>query len=163
MKDEAAVQQYGALPWRVSRKGIMKVLLVTSRRGGRWILPKGWQIKGCSPATSAAREAFEEAGVIGLPGSEPIGSYRYVKLNKDGSVEPRNVTVFDFLVRGTLLNWPEKGQRRRKWLQIGQAADAIEESGLARILRSVKLSSGGLPVFAGDGDRDLRPQSSVRR
>jgi 8-oxo-dGTP pyrophosphatase MutT (NUDIX family) len=104
MKD-AAVQQYGSLPWRVSRKGIMKVLLVTSRRCGRWMLPKGWQIKDCSPVTSAAREAFEEAGVIGPPGSEPIGSYRYVRLNDDGSVEPRNVTVFDVLVRGTLLTW----------------------------------------------------------
>jgi hypothetical protein len=49
MKD-AAVQQYGSLPWRVSRKGIMRVLLVTSRRCGRWMLPKGWQSRTAPPS-----------------------------------------------------------------------------------------------------------------
>jgi 8-oxo-dGTP pyrophosphatase MutT (NUDIX family) len=39
--------------------------LVTSRETRRWIIPKGWPKKGKSPDHSAAREAFEEAGVVG--------------------------------------------------------------------------------------------------
>lgn len=136
----APARQYGALPWRIKRKGILQVLLVTSRRRGRWILPKGWRVKGRSPAQSAAREAFEEAGVIGRPGPEPIGSYSYVKVHDDGSVEPRTVTLFGLHVQGTLLNWPEMAQRKRGWWPLGEAVDLVAEPELARLLRSLELN-----------------------
>ena len=41
----------------------MEVLLVTTRQTRRWIIPKGWPIKGLKPPKSAAREAYEEAGI----------------------------------------------------------------------------------------------------
>ena len=136
--NEAAVQQYAALPWRITRKGAFQVLLVTSRTSGRWILPKGWLVKGRSPAQSAEREAFEEAGVVGQVGSEPIGSYYHSKLHDDGSVEIRTVTVFDQRVTGTLLNWPEKGERKRLWLSRDEAVERAGEPGLADLLRSLR-------------------------
>ena len=40
-----------------------KILLVTSRGTGRWIVPKGWVERGVAAADQAAQEAFEEAGV----------------------------------------------------------------------------------------------------
>ncbi len=134
-------QQYAALPWRVSRKGVLQVLLVTSRRRGRWIVPKGWLARERSPAQSAAREAFEEAGVIGRTGDEPIGSYLYSKVHDDGSIEPRNVTLFDLHVKGTLLNWPEKGERKRGWWPIDEAAAMVGEPELGELLRSLELTS----------------------
>ena len=57
--------QYGALPYRFAADGSLEVLIVTTRRTRRWIIPKGWPIHGLTPAKSAAREAFEEAGVRG--------------------------------------------------------------------------------------------------
>jgi 8-oxo-dGTP pyrophosphatase MutT (NUDIX family) len=57
--------QYGALPYRVSSEERAEFMLVTSRETRRWIIPKGWQKRGKSPHGSAAREAFEEAGVVG--------------------------------------------------------------------------------------------------
>src|SRR5690606_4821481 len=87
---DAISEQYAALPWRVGRHGGIEILLVTSRQRGRWIVPKGWQATGLSPSRSAAREAFEEAGVIGPIGPDPIGSYRYAKLLEHGRVELRN-------------------------------------------------------------------------
>ncbi|MEN9850080.1 MAG: hypothetical protein RL128_243, partial [Pseudomonadota bacterium] len=56
--------QYGALCWRMHR-GKVEVLLITSRDTGRWVIPKGWPIDGLAPAQTAAREAWEEAGVEG--------------------------------------------------------------------------------------------------
>src|SRR5258708_16445379 len=55
--------QYGALPYRLNDDGSVEVLLVTSRETKRWIIPKGWPIKGLKPSKAAAREAYEEAGL----------------------------------------------------------------------------------------------------
>ena len=58
--------QYGALPYRYTKSGAPEILLVTTRQTKRWIIPKGWPIKGLKPAKSAAREAYEEAGYEAL-------------------------------------------------------------------------------------------------
>lgn len=42
-----------------------QVLLITSRDTGRWVLPKGWPMRGRSMAQAALIEAWEEAGVEG--------------------------------------------------------------------------------------------------
>ena len=50
-----------------------KILLITSRGTGRWILPKGWPIDGLDSPGAALQEAWEEAGVReGRPSPEPI-------------------------------------------------------------------------------------------
>ncbi|CAM5529019.1 8-oxo-dGTP pyrophosphatase MutT (NUDIX family) [Aquamicrobium terrae] len=145
---EITQQQYGALPWRLGRKGI-EVLLITSRRRGRWIVPKGWLVKGRSPAQSAAREAFEEAGVIGRAYPAPIGDYVYMKFGEDGSAEPCRVTLFSLHVQGTLINWREKEQRQRRWCAADEAPDVIAEPDLSRLVEAwqsrLKPSAGGKP------------------
>ena len=57
--------QYAAVPYRRRGDGTIEVMLVTSRETKRWVVPKGWPIRGAKPHTSAAREAMEEAGVLG--------------------------------------------------------------------------------------------------
>ncbi len=80
-KASAAVRiQYGALPYRFTPDAALEVLLVTTRQTRRWIIPKGWPIKGLRPPKSAAREAFEEAGVHGKIGAKPLGAFTYDKL-----------------------------------------------------------------------------------
>ncbi|MDQ2705331.1 MAG: NUDIX hydrolase [Pseudomonadota bacterium] len=133
-------RQYAAMPWRM-KGGFLEVMLVTSRRRGRWIVPKGWPAKGRSPSQSAEREAFEEAGVIGRVGDEPIGSYFYAWPRDDGSSEPRHVTVFDLHVLGTLVDWPEKGQRKRLWRRLDAACEVVDEPGLAELLESLRSHS----------------------
>ena len=73
--------QYGVIPVREAADGRVEVLLITSRETRRWVVPKGWPIKGLKPHASAAREAFEEAGLIGETARRPresrvIGSRR---------------------------------------------------------------------------------------
>ena len=72
--------QYGALPYRFTPTAALEILVVTTRQSRQWIVPKGWPIKRLSPAKSAAREAFEEAGLRGtICGKHPIGAYHYEK------------------------------------------------------------------------------------
>jgi 8-oxo-dGTP pyrophosphatase MutT (NUDIX family) len=73
----AVRMQYGVLPYRFSQDAALEILLVTTRGTRRWIVPKGWPIKGLSPVKSAAREAFEEAGVTGRIGVKAIGFFAY--------------------------------------------------------------------------------------
>ena len=145
--DEVGLQQYGALPWRLGRCGI-EVLLITSRRRGRWIVPKGWLVKGRSPAQSAAREAFEEAGVIGRAYPAPVGDYVYMKFDADGFAEPCRVTLFSLHVQGTLINWREKEQRQRRWYPAAAAPEIIAEPDLARLVHAWQSR---LAASAGNG------------
>jgi 8-oxo-dGTP pyrophosphatase MutT (NUDIX family) len=55
-------------------------MLLTSRGTHRWVIPKGWPMKGRKPAEVASQEAYEEAGLIGqIVGKRPLGSFHYEK------------------------------------------------------------------------------------
>ena len=62
-----------------------RLVLITSRKSERWIIPKGYVEKGLSPAESAAKEAYEEAGLIGLVHHKEAGKYRYRTFGKNFS------------------------------------------------------------------------------
>ena len=127
--------QYGALPYRFTKGGSLEVLLVTSRQSKRWIIPKGWPIKGLKPAPSAAREAYEEAGVQGLVGKKAIGTYIYEKQSEDdGKAVLCEVTVFTLLVRRQRKTWPEDHERETRWLAPAKALSLIEEDDLRKLL-----------------------------
>ena len=78
--------QFGALCWRV-RKKKLQIALITSRRTGRWIIPKGWPVEGATPTEAAAQEAWEEAGIEGTVGHACLGIFSYAKAVDDG-VQP---------------------------------------------------------------------------
>ena len=119
--------QYAALPYRVGSDGL-KILLITSRGSGRWIIPKGWPIAGLSPSKSAAREALEEAGVTGNISADGIGTYRYDKRFSDGTLQHCDVEVFALEVLVERDKWPEQHERRREWLSVEDASARISEA-----------------------------------
>ncbi|MEP6830654.1 MAG: NUDIX hydrolase [Rhizomicrobium sp.] len=123
--------QVAALCWRTAP--VLQILLVTSLRTRRWILPKGWPQDAMTLAQSAANEALEEAGVFGEVASEPVGRYHYLK-EKSGSALPCAVEVFPLFVTGQRDSWPEKGSRQVLWLPAERAATKIAETGLRRLL-----------------------------
>lgn len=129
------VQQYGALPFAIMSDGAIRVLLVTTRRRREWIIPKGWPIRDLTPAATAAREAYEEAGLIGKVASEePFGFFRYLKgRNARRSVE-FEVSVFLFAVEQQLRKWPEKAERETRWFTPQDAAALVTPTGLADLL-----------------------------
>jgi 8-oxo-dGTP pyrophosphatase MutT (NUDIX family) len=129
--------QYAALPYR--RKGVsaVEVLLITSRDTGRWIIPKGWPLKGKRPHRTAAREAREEAGVIGKINRRSVGTFRYEKRLKSGKVVLCDVQVFALKVTGQKTRWVEKGKRKLKWMSREKAAATVENTMLEAIILSM--------------------------
>ena len=126
--------QYGALPYRLSAGSRLQFMLVTSRETRRWIIPKGWPKKGKSPRHSAAREAFEEAGVVGAIARRPVGTFSYEKRLRNGGAVVCQVRVFPLEVRRQNKQWPEKRERVVKWLSASQAAEKVKEPKLSAII-----------------------------
>lgn len=124
--------QVAALCWRMHR-GHPEVLLITSRDTGRWIIPKGWPIDGLSASGSAAREAWEEAGVEGAVSDTTLGYYSYDKITR-GRALPCMVTVFSLRVARLADRFPERKQRRRKWFAADKAARKVAEPELRVLL-----------------------------
>lgn len=120
---------------RPAAGGGIEVLLITSRDTGRWVVPRGNPISGKSPAESAAQEAYEEAGIIGTVGPDPIGLYSYEKRRRLGGAVPAIVHLFRMSVEEEHDDWPEKGQRERRWFGVEEAAVAVHESELADLIR----------------------------
>ena len=133
--------QYAALPYRVRRKFGTEVMLVTSRETRRWIIPKGWPHKGKTPHRSAAREAFEEAGVVGKVSRRPIGSYPYDKILETGDKASCRVDVFALRVTRQRKRWPEKLERQVRWYPPAEAARFVRDPHLRRIIRKFTKST----------------------
>jgi len=137
VKKPATNKQYAALPWRYSG-GSREVLLISSRDTGRWVIPKGWPIRGLSPAETAAREAYEEAGLGGMVSKKPIGEFEYGKRLDNGAVLATRVEVFALEQMVQHKDWPEQGQRRLQWFSVPEAAEAVEEPELKVIISKLK-------------------------
>jgi 8-oxo-dGTP pyrophosphatase MutT (NUDIX family) len=131
-------RQCAALPIR-ERDGQVHVLLITTRGRGRWVIPKGWAEKGVPAHDLAAREAFEEAGLRGRAEERPIGVYSYRKRLPNGRRATCEVAVFALAVESRADDWPERGQRRRRWVAPSEAADLVRERGLAALLLALDL------------------------
>lgn len=125
--------QVAALPMRQDSDGTMRVLLITSRETRRWIIPKGWPVKGRKPSEAAAREALEEAGLVGGPSKKPIGTYTYFKRRK-AHFNICRVDVYILMVEKQLKDWREKAQRKARWCTLDEAAHLVQEPGLSALL-----------------------------
>jgi 8-oxo-dGTP pyrophosphatase MutT (NUDIX family) len=133
--------QFAALPYRVGANGRVQILLLTSRETRRWVIPKGWPMKGLKPRHVAAREAYEEAGVQGtISGKRAVGVYHYEKRLPDEQLLCE-VHVFLLRVSQQLEDWPEKGQRESRWVDVPEAATLVDEGGLAELVRTVFTAS----------------------
>lgn len=127
------LRQAGAIPFRHGPEGL-KVLLITSRDTGRWVIPRGGIEKGFTAAQTAEREAYEEAGVKGTISATPLGSFTYDKRLRDGASSPATVEVYAMRVEKELKKWPERSERRLQWMSIPEAVKAVEEPGVAALL-----------------------------
>ena len=107
--------QLAAIPWRRGETEDIEVLLVTSRETGRWVIPKGWPMKGKKPFQAAATEALEEAGVIGKVARKPAGSFEYWKRRED-HFDLCSVKVYLMEFKAQAESWRERGQRQHSWV-----------------------------------------------
>jgi 8-oxo-dGTP pyrophosphatase MutT (NUDIX family) len=120
--------QAGAVPFRTSAAGT-EVLLITSRTSKSWIFPKGTIEAGQTASEAAVREAFEEAGIAGRLLAEPIGTYRYARLDIEYVVE-----MFAMEVTLEHADWPEKAERQRQWVPLDESQTLIGHAHLERVV-----------------------------
>ncbi len=138
-----SIRQIAALPYRTEGTGIdapVRILLVTSRDSGRWVIPKGNPMQNMPAHQAAELEAKEEAGVQGLVCPTPLGSYRYRKRRRNGAALMIDVDVFPLSVSTELPAWKEQSQRERRWFSLTDAAQAVDEPDLRDLIRSFGLS-----------------------
>ncbi|MBU0584393.1 MAG: NUDIX hydrolase [Alphaproteobacteria bacterium] len=130
------IRQVAAIPFRLDAEGKVEVLLITSNTTKRFIVPKGWPMKGKSGKKTAAIEAREEAGVSGKMLKTPLGTYDYWKRLKTRFVKIR-VTVHMLKVEEVLADWEESAKRHRAWLSPEDAALLVDEPELGTLVRSI--------------------------
>lgn len=107
------------------------IVLITTRSSGRWIIPKGYVEKGMSPAESAAKEAWEEGGIVGKVESKPIGTYVYRRPSGMYSVK-----VYPLEVESLLERWDEMHLRQRRVVSPAEALDMIVHDELKSLITS---------------------------
>lgn len=118
----------GVVPYRI-RDGEFEVLLITSKKKRRWIVPKGKIEDDLGLRGTAEKEAFEEAGVRGRLGEEPIGCYRHGSSKKSQIVE-----LYLMRVEKESGSWPEEDEREREWLPVAEARERVAFESLGAIL-----------------------------
>lgn len=120
--------------WLFRQSGVIAVhdghvVLITAIKSKRWIIPKGVVEKDMSPPDSAAKEALEEAGILGIVNPNEIGRYQY---NKWGGT--CTVQVYVMYVEKLLEEWDEKDARTRKVVTPDQAVSMINDKDLQKII-----------------------------
>jgi 8-oxo-dGTP pyrophosphatase MutT (NUDIX family) len=133
-KDLDAAPQYAVLPWRKAE--CFEILLITSRKTVRWVIPKGGPILGLTSGETAGQEAYEEAGVRGQMSAQAIGHYGYRKRLRDGAKKRFRVDVFAMEVTEVLDLWPEAPERKRQWFSPAEAAVRVYSPKLAILIRT---------------------------
>lgn len=118
---EKSYRQSAVIPYRYEGDQV-QILLITSRSGKRWVLPKGIIEDHQTELESAASEALEEAGIEGQIDPDPIGQYRYEKWG--GICE---VKIFKMKVENVFEDWPESFFRERRWVSLEEAERLTDE------------------------------------
>ncbi len=104
------------------------------------MLPKGWVKRGRPIYETAADEAREEAGLVGVIGHEPIGRYTYRKRLHILASMMCVVEVFPLEVKEQLQTWQEMAERRVAFFPPEEAAGLVHEPELAVLLRKIAES-----------------------
>lgn len=140
-------RQIAALPVHWDKQGKLRVLMVTSRDTGRWVMPKGWLMDGKKPWHAARIEALEEAGAVGFVSEEALGQYHYKKRLGGGKSVRCRVTVYPMVVDRLKNRWKERNERTRHWFSARKAAKLVEEEELTALLQGLADGLETLAVF----------------
>lgn len=121
--------QSSVIPWRMTDQGV-QILLISSSQRKHWVVPKGIQEPGLSPQQSAAKEAWEEAGIEGVVDDVALGRYRYSKWGAECTVQVYSMRVEREIAEH---QWLES-HRGRQWHSPADAAALLKERQLLPML-----------------------------
>ena len=112
--------QSAVIPY-LEKNGVVEVVVVSSREKNGWVMLKGVIEKSMTPEDSAAKEALEEAGVIGNVSRDCVGEYSYKKW-----CGICNVKVYPMEVDTVLESWQEDSTRERRIVELNEAVNLVE-------------------------------------
>lgn len=121
------------MAWR-EVDGVMQVVIVTSRRTGRWVFPKGGIDSGVTEPETALNELYEEAGVIGDVAQSPIGTYRMAKI-RPPLIWTIEIALYPIRITQVLSDWLEVGQRERRFVTVEEAGVLLSEPDMSALIR----------------------------
>ena len=107
------------------RAGAIEFLLVNTNGGNKWTFPKGSTEPKLSHSQAAEREAFEEAGAMGV--IEPRHFHLYIH-SKGVFWQPQGVqeyVVKAFLMEVTRTQKPVEGTRNPTWFSAEEARTTL--------------------------------------
>ena len=133
MKLELNYHQSGVIPYRVKGKKKIEVLLITSVKKQKWIIPKGYVEFNLSAFESAKKEALEEAGVLGSNETIELGEFVLQK-----SIGKSFMKIFSMEVIKEHDDYPEKAKRKRKWFEVNEAAEKVSIPEIASMILLLK-------------------------
>lgn len=131
---EVDLTKSAVIPYRVN-EGKLEILLVTSIRKKKWIVPKGYIEFNLTPFESAKKEAYEEAGVVGSNETVEVGQF----INEKKSLTEL-IKVYTMEVDEMLDDYPEKNLRKRKWFSYEEAVEKVQNIQIKNFLKKLKES-----------------------
>jgi len=120
------------IPYR-KKDGELQILLITSIRKKKWIIPKGFIEFNLSAFESAKKEAYEEAGIIGANETIELGNFKIDKYGGDVLIK-----VYSMEVVEEHEDYSEKNLRKRKWFSLDEAIKKIETPEIANMIRKLE-------------------------
>jgi len=120
------------IPYR-RKDGELQILLITSIRKKKWIIPKGFIEFNLSAFESAKKEAYEEAGIIGANETIELGNFKIDKYGGDVLIK-----VYSMEVVEEHEDYSEKNLRKRKWFSLDEAIKKIETPEIANMIRKLE-------------------------
>jgi 8-oxo-dGTP pyrophosphatase MutT (NUDIX family) len=123
--------QSGVIPYIIENKKV-KVMLITSRKNKKWIIPKGVIEPKMSPWASAEKEALEEAGIKGQIYRSKIAEYVQKKWGGEC-----NINIYLMRIDKIYDKWDEDF-RKRKLFSPEEAAEKIDIIPLKKIIKNLE-------------------------
>ncbi|MDQ6991984.1 MAG: NUDIX domain-containing protein [Mariprofundus sp.] len=123
-------RQSSVIPYRIANQQELELLLIRSSKQHHWVVPKGIHEPGLSAQQSAAKEAYEEAGVEGLVTESPLGYYHYQKWGSQCDVIVYGMQVERVIEEN---KW-EESHRGRRWCSLVEAKSLLKEQSLLPML-----------------------------
>lgn len=108
------------------------MVIVTSRRTGRWVFPKGSIDPRMTPEQAAEQEALEEAGVVGKIDRKAIGIYQTPKI-RPPLIWTVEVTLYPMRIDTILEDWLEIKQRQRRFVTMPEAETLLSDPAMSAL------------------------------
>jgi 8-oxo-dGTP pyrophosphatase MutT (NUDIX family) len=119
------------------RVGLSFEFLLVNTSAGKWTFPKGRLCSWLSPSESAAREALEEAGVLGRIQENSFAYYLDLKRSLGHDNRSREIRIAAYLMEVRSISTPHETHRNPTWFSPEEAKERLAELRAANYSREL--------------------------